>query len=66
MIVRKANVVGMRLLAVGLFVGGMVLISVPSLSLGLILAATVIACTTVVIDEIRAAKREVLEQKRTL
>jgi len=65
---RRANLTTLRFLAVALFIAGAVLIPAPSWTLGLILGATVIACTTLVIDEIREAKREVMgklaEQKR--
>ena len=69
-IMRQANVTTLRVLAVILFVAGAVLIGDPSWSLGSILAATVMSCTRLVIDEIREAKRELMgklaEQKRTL
>lgn len=60
----QANVVTLRLLAVGLFVGGIVSTAMPRLSLGLILAAVVISCTAIVITEIREAKREIVEKLR--
>jgi len=58
----QANLITLRLLAVGLFVGGIVSTRLPGLSLGLIFAAVVIACTALVIIEIREAKREIVEK----
>jgi hypothetical protein len=60
----QANLVTLRLLAVGLFIGGIVSTGLPSLSLGLILAAVVISCTALVVTEIREAKREIIEKLR--
>lgn len=59
---RRANSAGMKILAVALFLSGAVLVPDPTWTLGLIVIASVIACTTVVIDEIRDAKRELIER----
>lgn len=64
---RRANSAGMKILAVVLFLSGAVLVPDPTWTLGLIVIASVIACTTVVIDEIRDAKRELIEKlERTI
>jgi Zn-dependent membrane protease YugP len=58
----QANVRVMTFLAVGLFVSGIMLFSVGVLGLGLIITGVIFACTTVVINEIRDAKRRILEK----
>jgi len=49
-------------LALGLFVSGILLIQYATLSLGLIIAGVIVACTTVLVNEIRDAKREITER----
>jgi hypothetical protein len=56
------NVTTVRIIAVFLFLAGAVLIPDPTWTLGLILAATVIGCTTVVVDEIRHARQELIKR----
>ena len=58
---QPANVTTLKLLASGLFLAGFLLIAYATLSLGLILAGIILACTTVVISEIRNAKKELME-----
>jgi len=58
----QANVRVMTFLAVGLFISGIMLFSVGVLGLGLMITGVIIACTTVVINEIRDAKRRILEK----
>ena len=57
---KQANVIALTFLALGLFISGIVLVHYATLSLGLIIAGVAIACTTVAINEIRDAKREII------
>lgn len=59
---KNANTLFLALLAVGLWVSGLALTSYPTLSLGLILAGFVAGCTTVLVNEIREAKKEIVER----
>jgi len=67
---KQANVTALTVLALILFVAGIahiVLIPYGVLALGLMMASFVLACTIVVINEIREAKRRIIEEmeKRT-
>jgi hypothetical protein len=57
-----ANVITLRILSIGLFIAGIPLIYCPTLSLGLILTGVILACTTILINEIRDAKSAILEK----
>jgi len=58
----QANVRVLTFLAVVLFIAGIMLYSVGLLGLGLTITGVIFACTTVVINEIRDAKRRILEK----
>lgn len=58
----RANVITLRILSVGLFVAGIALTHLALLSLGLILTGVIVACTTVLINEIRDAKSAIFER----
>ena len=57
-----ANTITLTLLSIGLFVAGIALIHCPTLSLGLILTGVTLACTAVLINEIRDARSAILEK----
>jgi hypothetical protein len=58
----QANVRLLGFLSVGLFASGILLFEFGVLGVGLTLAGVTFACTTVLINEIRDAKRRILEK----
>lgn len=58
----RANVITLRILSIGLFMAGILLNRLGMLSLGLILTGVIMACTTVLINEIRDAKSAIIDK----
>jgi hypothetical protein len=59
---KQSNLMMLTLLAVGLFTAGVVSMQHATLSLGLIIAGVALACTVVMINEIRSAKAEIIRR----
>ncbi len=59
---KQSNPMMLTLLAVGLFTAGILSMQHATLSLGLTIAGVALACTVVIINEIRSAKAEIIRK----